>query len=205
LVQRDSVRILASKPDYNQYCFFVAGTVGHMATELAIDFYSMSGPSVGQLLATSEACGRGLQKTNIVKDFRKDLARGVSYLPDEWLRQAAYQPLELAGAPAGWRRMVIGDVLQELRDATQYVLALPYEAEGYRVASLLCLFPAYQTLLRAAEQANKLFTADHNFKISRFTMMTCIRDARSLVHDNRAVLEYCQAAEGAIDSLLNQP
>lgn len=202
LAHRDGVQILASLSDYNVYCYYVAGTVGHLATELAVDFYGISGPSVAQLQLTSQACARGLQKTNIVKDFREDLARGVSYLPDEWLRQADYRPLELAGAPLSWKRQVVDDVLAELREATQYVLALPYEAAGYRIASLLCLFPAYQTLLRAAERGNSLFTADHNMKISRFTMMNCIRDARNLVRDNEAVLAYSRAAEEAIDSLL---
>lgn len=202
LVQHDQVHMLASKPDYDRYCYYVAGTVGYLATELAVAFYGMSGPYVGRLYATCEACGRGLQKTNIVKDFRKDLARGVSYLPDEWLRQADYQPLALAGAPAAWKRLILTDVLSELRDATQYVLALPYAVQGYRIASLLCLFPAYQTLLRAAERARHLFTADHNFKITRFTMLNCIRDARSLVNDNAAVLAYSREAEQAIDSLL---
>lgn len=201
-VQRDRVQVLASKPDYDRYCYYVAGTVGYLATELAVAFYGMSGPYVGRLFATCEACGRGLQKTNIVKDFRKDLSRGVSFLPDEWLRLADYRPLALSGAPSGWTRLVIDDVLADLRDATHYVLALPYEVTGYRIASLLCLFPAYQTLLQAAEQANRLFTGDHNFKISRFTMLNCIRDARSLVRDNQAVLAYSRAAEGAIVSLL---
>jgi farnesyl-diphosphate farnesyltransferase len=202
LVERDQIQMLASQPDYNQYCYYVAGTVGHMATELAVEFYGMNGQFVDRLYVSSEACGRGLQKTNIVKDFRRDLTRGVSYLPDEWLRQAAYSPLNLAGAPAAWKRLVIGDVLAELREATQYVLALPYEATGYRIASLLCLFPAYQTLLRAAEEVDKLFTKDHNIKISRFTMMNCIRDARSLVRDNEAVLAYCRAAESSIELMM---
>ncbi|UCG24429.1 MAG: squalene/phytoene synthase family protein, partial [Chloroflexota bacterium] len=202
LVHRDGVQILATQPDYNEYCYYVAGTVGYLATELAVDFYDIAGPNASQLQLTSQACARGLQKTNIVKDFRKDLARGVSYLPDDWLRQADYRPLELAGAPVSWKRQVIGDVLAELREATQYILALPYEAAGYRIGSLLCLFPAYQTLLRAAERGGSLFTSDHNMKISRFTMLNCIRDARSLVRDNEAVLAYSRAAEEAVESLL---
>ena len=203
LAQRDGVQMLASQADYNQYCYYVAGTVGYLATDLAVGFYGIAGPIAAQLHVTSQACARGLQKTNIVKDFRKDLARGVSYLPDEWLRQADYRPLELAGAPLSWKKQVIGDVLAEMREATQYVLALPYKAAGYRIGSLLCLFPAYQTLLRAAERGSSLFTADHNTKISRFTMMHCIRDARSLVHDNEAILNYSRAAEEAVDSLLS--
>jgi farnesyl-diphosphate farnesyltransferase len=202
LVRRGQVQMLAAKQDYDRYCYYVAGTVGHLATEMAVDFYSLDGQQAGQLFDTCEACGRGLQKTNIVKDFQKDLARGVSYLPDEWLGQVDYQPLSLAGAPAAWKRLVIGDVLADLREATRYVLALPYEVLGYRIASLLCLLPAYQTLLRAGEQARNLFTAAHNIKISRLTMMSCIRDARSLVNDNQAILAYSLAAEESILSSL---
>jgi phytoene/squalene synthetase len=54
------------------------------------------------LLTGSKACGRTLQKTNIIKDFVEDLARQVCYLPDAWLRSIDYTPLALAGAPAHW-------------------------------------------------------------------------------------------------------
>ena len=36
LENRGGVRVLASESDYNEYCFYVAGTVGHMATELVV-------------------------------------------------------------------------------------------------------------------------------------------------------------------------
>ena len=72
--------------------------------------------------------------------------------------------------------MVLGDVLDEFRAATEYVLALPDSARGYRRASLLCLFPAYQTLYLAAQRQEILFTPEHKIKISRPTMARCVAD-----------------------------
>jgi len=195
LVERRGVKVLNSTDDYNRYCYYVAGTVGHMATDLAVAHYGFSTDTAAALDATCEACGRGLQKTNIIKDFAKDVTRGVSYVPDEWLELADYSPLSLAGAGLAWKKQVLGDVIKELREATNYVLALPPDAVGYRIASLLCLFPAYQTLLQAAERQARLFTGKHRVKISRRTMINCIRDARRMVDNNAGIVAYSRSAE----------
>ena len=100
-IVRNEIRILTRETDYDQYCYFVAGTVGHMVTELVILQYEMQGELAQKLLQTCEACGRSLQKTNIVKDFQEDLGRGVCYLPEEWLRQVGYSPLALQGSTWG--------------------------------------------------------------------------------------------------------
>lgn len=204
LFNRDGVRILADETDYNRYCYFVAGTVGHMATKLVINHYQLTNGVADRLVANCEACGRGLQKTNIVKDFAEDLARGICYLPDEWLWETDYSPFSLRGAPPSWKHKVLKDITGELRDATDYVLALPYSAVGYRMASLLCLLPAYQTILLAAQQQEKLFTADHHVKISRQTMAQCLGDAQAIVADNEAVAAYGQQIERAVETALKQ-
>ena len=201
----NGVRMLANEDDYDGYCYFVAGTVGHMATELAIYHYQFEENIASELLARCEACGRGLQKTNIVKDFAKDLRRGISYLPDQWLREVNYQPLSLAGASPYWSYKVIANVLSELRDATEYVLALPYTATGYRLASLMCLLPAYQTLLLAAKNHERMFTSDHQFKISRLSMVRCLLDSRSIVADNDAIRHYSQRLHSAIEDAFVTP
>ena len=203
-VNRHGVQMLATEESYNHYCYFVAGTVGYMATELAIQHYPLADDIAGKLLANCKACGRGLQKTNIVKDFAQDLSRGVSYLPDEWLREAEYAPLSLAGAPLVWKQKVIDDVLDELQDATDYILALPYSAVGYRLASLLCLLPAYQTILLAAQRQESLFTPDHHVKISRPTMAQCFQDAQAMVADNDAVWQYNQQITQAIAAIFEE-
>lgn len=196
------VRVLAAESDYNTYCFYVAGTVGHMATELAVIQYGLADEVAGLLAETCEACGRGLQKTNILKDFAEDLDRGVSYLPYTWHQQANLDPLTLNGAPSAWKRQVIDDVVQELHIASEYAQALPYSATGYRMASLMSLLPAYQTLLLAARQQDTLFTPKHRVKISRQTMVKCQWDAKSMLFKNDAVGRYRHRIEDEIDRVL---
>lgn len=198
LVQRNGLQILAKVDDYDRYCYFVAGTVGHMATGLVINHYGLMGEVTTRLADNSEACGRALQKTNIVKDFPKDLARGICYLPNEWMEEVEHAPLSLVGAPTSWRQKVIENVLDELNRSLEYIMDLPYSALGYRMASLLCFLPAYQTLLLAAQRHETLFTVDHHVKISRETMAQCIRDAQAIVTNNKAIQQYSQSLRNAI-------
>ncbi len=201
-VTHGDVHLLSRVQDYNQYCYFVAGTVGHMITDLIIDHYCLDVDTATPLQYLCEACGRGLQKTNIVKDFAGDLSRGVCYLPDEWMQETMYSPLTLSGAPLSWKQNVLNDVMNELRDFFSYILALPYQAKGYRLASLLCALPACQTILKAACNQNKLFTLEHDIKISRVTFYKCIHDAKSLATSNEAIMKYRENIEEQFGKML---
>lgn len=194
-VTRGVVRLPARVQDYNQYCYFVAGTVGHMTTDLVINHYCLDNETSNLLQDLCEACGRGLQKTNIIKDFVEDLSRGVCYLPDEWMQGTMHSPLTLSGAHLSWKQHVLNDVMDELRDSFSYILALPYQAKGYRLASLLCALPACQTILKAAYNQDKLFTSEHDIKISRVTFYKCIHDAKFLATSNEAIVKYSQNVE----------
>jgi farnesyl-diphosphate farnesyltransferase len=198
------VRLLTTADAYNDYCFAVAGTVGGLGTELVIDHYGIAGAAAERLLVGSEACGRALQKTNIVKDFVEDLERKVCYLPDEWMRVIDHTPLALGGAPAQWSYTILADVLDELRPAAEYVLAVPTQAKGYRIACLLCLLPAYQTIVKAAQRHAQLFTHDHQIKITRPTMMRCVHDAVALATDDEAVLRRSRQLEQAVQQAFDR-
>jgi len=204
-IRREGLSVLEAEADYNEYCYIAAGTVGHLATELVIDQYQLTKDVAQTLHGLAEACGRAMQKTNIVKDFVEDLTRGICYLPDTWMRKAEYAPLALRGAPPAWQAMVLEDVLNEFRAATDYVLALPYSAQGYRRASLLCLVPAYQTICLAAHRQDMLYTPEHNIKISRSTMAQCIADSEALLFDNGAIRQYIQAVENEIYEQFDLP
>src|SRR5690606_2736574 len=65
--------------DLERYCYFVAGTVGHLLTDL---FATVLGrPIEPALRAQAERFGAGLQMVNILKDVTEDRARGWSYIP----------------------------------------------------------------------------------------------------------------------------
>ena len=189
---KHQVRLPITALDYNQYCFYVAGTVGRMITELAITHYNIAEEEAKSLLHYSETCGRALQKTNIVKDFTQDLARGDCFLPDEWLQKIDYTPFALQNVPFWWKRLVLLDVLNELDGSVHYVTGLPETAVGYRKAGLLMMLPAYQTLLLAAKKHKALFTPEHNFKISRVTMGKCVVQAQAMAADDEAIYNYAQ-------------
>jgi farnesyl-diphosphate farnesyltransferase len=195
----EGIQVLAEAQDYNHYCYIVAGTVGNLATELVILHYRLSDSVANHLRNYCEACGRGLQKTNILKDFREDLTRGICYLPFQWLSEVCYTPLFLNGANRDWKRKVLVDALAELNDATNYILALPYEVIGFRLSSLLCLLPALQTILLAAQNQGSLFTDQHPAKISHQTFAQCISDARNLTKSNQDILDYYQQIEHRIN------
>jgi len=200
---RDGIRLPAKEDDYDRYCYYVAGTVGHMITELAISHYGLQGETAERLLVNSEASGRALQKTNIVKDFAKDLQRDACFLPDEWLQEVNYTPLALAGAPDAWKEKVLANVLVEFENSVNYVLDLPHSAVGFRQASLFMMLPGYQTLLLAARNHDRLFTPDHNIKISRRTMAKCLLDARMIVKNDDAILSYSRNARVELSKVLN--
>ena len=161
-----------------------------MTTELLINHYAIEERSAQRLLENCEASGRALQKTNIVKDFAEDLARGICYLPKEWLREVNYDPLRLKGAPLQWKKKVLDNVMQEFDDFVIYILELPAKAVGLRKACLQMLLPGYQTLLLAARNHRHLFTPKHKIKISRLTMAECLIDAQQMAADNEAIQTY---------------
>ena len=199
LVEVDGVSLLNTEEDYNSYCYFVAGTVGRMGTELAIKHYQLNSDVAEDLRSGSETCGRALQKTNIVKDFAEDLERGLCFLPKTWVQEVDGSPLHLDGASSAWTQKVLMNVKAELDESVAYVMGIPFQAFGYRLASLMCLLPAYQTLLSAVQQHSKLFTPDHHVKISRSCFSQCFEDAKLMAQNNDALLEYSECINQKID------
>ncbi|WP_309732295.1 squalene/phytoene synthase family protein [Chamaesiphon sp. OTE_75_metabat_556] len=197
-ISRNNVKLLNTKLDYDRYCYFVAGTVGHLGTELAIEHYQFEAQTAEVLVAYSEHCGRALQKTNIIKDFGKDLNRGVCFIPDEWIQEAIGSPLALAGAPQIWQYKIMSDVMADLVGAVHYIVNTPCRAIGLRQFSIRALLTAYQTLLVASQQHKLLFTPAHNVKISRSVMLQCIEDAKLMANDNQLLLSYSQTLNNAI-------
>jgi hypothetical protein len=68
------------------------------------------------------------------------------------------------------------------------------------MASLLCLLPAYQTILLTAHQYDRLFTPEHPQKISREVFGQCIQDAQTMVANNAAVSEYSLELTRAVEA-----
>lgn len=168
----DGLLALHTVEDLERYCYFVAGTVGHMLTDLFLE--ELDADSVAAELALrehAEAFGLGLQLTNILKDVTDDRARGVSFIPRT---VCAAQGIEVADlldpslrSRAHGAVAPIFDVARDRLDrAFQYTLALPAGAREVRLFCLLPLFMAARTLVHARGN-DAMFVPDAPVKISR--------------------------------------
>ena len=76
-VQKDWV--INSEEDLDDYTYYVAGLVGVMLSDI---WKWHDGTETDQRLAI--AFGRGLQAVNILRNYKEDETRGVSFFPEGW-------------------------------------------------------------------------------------------------------------------------
>ena len=92
---RESLDGLPDLPAMDEYCYFVAGVVGEMLTELFCDYSAEIAAHCDRLMPLAVSFGQGLQMTNILKDIWEDRRHGACWLPrDLFSRQgrAASRP-----------------------------------------------------------------------------------------------------------------
>src|SRR5471032_3016761 len=78
-----SVRGLARSSDLDDYCYYVAGVVGEMLTDLFCDYSPEIARHRAPLAGLAASFAQGLQMTNILKDVWEDRCRGACWLPQE--------------------------------------------------------------------------------------------------------------------------
>jgi farnesyl-diphosphate farnesyltransferase len=166
------VTFLTSLDDLEKYCYYVAGTVGHLLTGLFRHFYPCIDEACYQALTDkASSFGIGLQLTNIIKDSVIDYERGWCYLPRELLDKwqlsgkSLLDPRERCAAQEFMYEIIVR-ARQHLDDAMTYSLLLPKQAWKARIFCFLPLFMAIKTLSQAA-YSERLFTPQNPVKISR--------------------------------------
>lgn len=181
----DGLTMLLTPGDLDRYCYFVAGTVGHMLTELFLQQTVDLEPIRRQrLYENAEAFGMGLQLVNIIKDIAEDRARGVSYVPKTLLEQRNLTPTTLF-----YKRdhQVLAPLItrarEYLKQALDYTLAIPPTALPLR---RFCLFP----LLLAADT---LALAQNNDALFSNNPADKVKVPRAAV---TAALELCREQAG---------
>jgi farnesyl-diphosphate farnesyltransferase len=190
---RDGRLRICDVADLERYCYFVAGTVGHLLTELFVD--DVPGlPLAVRAAVRSRATsfGLGLQMVNIVKDVAEDLPRGVCFLPEEALERngvtvdGLLEPEQRAGGLA-----VIGEVCARARDhlirAQGYTLAWPAD-RGMEIR-LFCAVPLAFALatLREVEHGEDSLRDGRNPKISREQVAAIFGGATEAVKSDEAL------------------
>lgn len=152
LAYPNGVRI-QSLDEYREYCYYVAGTVGYMLTDL----WHEHSPSIGTkqyeaLRERSRAFAEALQTVNILKDVARDAEHENSiYVPEQLLRaHGSAHATILAPHRADQNRAALSALVQlawhDLDQATTYLLTIPRKAVSIRLFCALPLLFAYATL-----------------------------------------------------------
>ncbi len=186
----DGFRVVLSPGDLSRYCWFVAGIVGQMLTDLfALDGALRDTPA---LRARAESFGLGLQLVNILKDVTDDHERGVVYIPASCLDEAGLAPARLLDAdvrPAAHRavRPVFAMARDALEDAVAYVTAVRAARPDVRLFCAVPLWMAARTLAVARDN-DAQFTPGAPVKIARAEVYDIIARCEAHCRDDAALV-----------------
>jgi len=163
--------------ELSEYCYYVAGVVGEMLTELFCD----SSPEIearrGELEQKTVSFGLGLQLTNILKDIWEDLERGFCWLPRDLFAAHGFDLDDLdAGVRSHSFEQGLGDLIAiahgHLRNALDYVLLIPPGERGIRRFCLWALGMAVLTLRKIDRKRG--FRSGSEVKITRRTVKATV-------------------------------
>ena len=185
---------LADQKDMDSYCYYVAGVVGEMLTELFCDYSPHINQHYDEMMKLAVSFGQGLQMTNILKDICVDQQREMCSLPGDLFRQYGVDLVDLGSAKntPGFQKalaQLIGIARSHLANALRYTLLIPGEEVGMRRFCLWALGMALLTLRKIHN--NPDFNAGRQVKISRNSVKATILFSNLLTrHDNLLKLMF---------------
>jgi farnesyl-diphosphate farnesyltransferase len=195
-----SVKGLARSSDLDDYCYYVAGVVGEMLTELFCDYSPDIARNRAALSANAASFAQGLQMTNILKDVWEDRGRGACWLPQEVFTRHGVDLGQLSSEPydprfgAGLREL-LGVAHAHLRNALDYTLLIPGRETGIRRFCLWAIGLAVLTLRKI--EHNPRFTAGVQVKVTRSAVaMTRILTNAAVSRDWMLRFLFARAAHG---------
>lgn len=190
LAYPDGIRI-QSLEEYKEYCYYAAGTVGYLLTDL----WHEHSPSIGRrryeaLRGRSRAFAEALQTVNILKDVARDAEHENSiYIPEQLLREVgSTHAMILSSDRVEQNRAALGQLIElawhDLDQATAYLLDIPRRAPSIRLFCALPLLFAHATLRDLTRTPGSLVRREV-VKISRAEVRTITLLSKALVYSNR--------------------
>lgn len=158
--------------EYREYCYYVAGTVGCMLTELWREDGQVPAARYDALWARCTSFGEALQTVNILKDIATDAEyENAVYVPERTLQaHGGSQASLLDPSRITENRAAVGEFIAlawtDLDQAFEYLLLLPRRAVSVRAFCVLPLLYAYATL-RELTRTDAMLRPGGTVKISR--------------------------------------
>ena len=174
--------------DLDEYCYYVAGTVGGFLTETIIYKFDINQKNQQILLDNFNQAGLFLQKVNLIRDIREDLEnRDKHFWP---LKDLGINEKELADSKNEKKAMnALSEMLTDLKShipaLEKYYNALPAELKGYKK------FFAVNNALGLAtidklEDNSDVFYGNKAVKVSKLKFLDIMRAPE------KKFLDYCR-------------
>lgn len=182
-----SLEGLADQREVDRYCYYVAGVVGEMLTELFCQYSDEIDEKRADMLTLAPSFGEGLQLTNILKDLWEDRRQGVCWLPRKEFEELGLKVDDIT--PGGGDkafvsalRYMVGVAHGHLHNAFRYTLLIPPQETGIRRFCLWAIGLAVLTLRRI--KARSAYSSGQQVKVSRrFVKATIIGTHLTARHD----------------------
>ncbi|MEO1516818.1 MAG: phytoene/squalene synthase family protein [Bacteroidota bacterium] len=161
---------LGNLKELNRYCYYVAGVVGEMLTDLFCEYSPDVAHHHRNMMNLANSFGQGLQLTNILKDIWDDLQKGICWLPKDVFASHNFDLQDLKAGQnnkdfeKGLRRLV-GITCRQLEKALHYTLLIPSRETGIRTFCFWNIGMAALTLRKI--NRNLGFASGDEVKISR--------------------------------------
>jgi farnesyl-diphosphate farnesyltransferase len=198
--RRKSLKGLRDLEEMGSYCYFVAGVVGEMLTELFLLHCPELERERERMLRLAVSFGQGLQMTNILKDIWDDRQSGACWLPRSVF---AHGTMDLERLETWHSQPVFREGLQELigvghahlRNALEYTCLIPKRETGIRRFCLWAIGLAVLTLRKIHRHPG--FRSGSEVKVSRRTVKATVLTTNLTLMSNRALrLMFARAADG---------
>jgi len=164
---------IGSVAEFHQYCYYVAGTVGHLLTDLWHHHsIAVDNRVYAKLLEDCEPFGEALQSVNILKDIAWDAERENSiYVPSDLLvAQGSGHDSILHEERRAANRVALEPLFRIAQDdierSLRYIENLPLTAVRIRLFCVLPVLFAVATM-REIEKSEAMLVPGGNVKISR--------------------------------------
>ncbi|MGR8947142.1 MAG: phytoene/squalene synthase family protein [Gammaproteobacteria bacterium] len=171
----------------DRYCYYVAGVVGEMLTELFCDYVPELEDQKPHLMRLAVSFGQGLQMTNILKDIWDDRQRGACWLPRDAfearnIKLRNIQPGHGGDDFADAMGQLIATAHGHVQNALEYTLQIPRREAGIRKFCLWALGMAVLTLRKI--NSNRNYSNGNEVKISRNSVKATVISTNLFVRSN---------------------
>jgi len=193
MARKDFLDILTLEHQ-DEYCYYVAGLVGYMLTDLFKADGRLEDERYREIYSFSEPYGIGLQKVNILRDMNSDLYEDRLYWPKDVVESHGFTKLSLmeeAQTNIDQAMQIVNEIVidtaRHLDNGVLYVTKLPKDEKKVRMFSAIPLFMAIAT---ASLMYNNRDVYSKPVKIPRTQTMAITHKLDTIIQDNEKLVAF---------------